>query len=345
MRKISLVVSKYLENNRIFDPLIFRDSIFDRFVKLKKEFEYENYDLSTSDINLISESDIVIYASNMPEKLPRLEDKQKSYIILSESPFIRPDNFDVENHKYFQKIFTWHDDFVDGKTYIKLNYAHLFPKTIKKSLNEKVKLCSLIAGNKKPPHASVNDLYSEREKAIRWFENRHPSDFDLYGVGWDKHRFYGPKLVRALNRMPFIPEWYMKLLGNSYPSYKGRVENKNAVLEKYKFSICYENAKDIPGYITEKIFDSFFAGCIPVYWGANNILKYVPGDCFIDSRDFATYETLYDFMANMTDIEYLDYLNNIENYLNSGQSYQFKSESFVETVVKSILGSRDFVVA
>ena len=32
----------------------------------------------------------------------------------------------------------------------------------------------------------------------------------------------------------------------------------------------------VKGYITEKIFDSFFAGVVPIYWGAENITDYVP---------------------------------------------------------------------
>lgn len=42
------------------------------------------------------------------------------------------------------------------------------------------------------------------------------------------------------------------------PSYKGKVQEKQSVLKKTKFSICYENVSDLQGYITEKIFDSFF---------------------------------------------------------------------------------------
>jgi len=45
------------------------------------------------------------------------------------------------------------------------------------------------------------------------------------------------------------------------------VGHKKPIMEQYKFSIYHENARNIPGYITEKIFDSFFAGCVPVYWG------------------------------------------------------------------------------
>jgi hypothetical protein len=341
MKKATLVVSKYLQNNNIFDEKAHRDNIYDRFIKLKEEFGKQGYDLSTDDINKIEDSEIVIYASNMPSILPTKEDIEKSYIILSESAFIRPDNYDIKKHNYFNKIFTWADDLVDNRKYFKLNYAHKFPKTINKDLSNKEKLCTLISSNKKPPHTNTNELYSQRREAIRWFENNHPENFDLYGVGWDKYKFSGPKLIRVFNRIPYFPELFAVLTGETYPSYKGMVDNKKKVMEKYKFSICYENAKDIPGYITEKIFDSFFAGCVPIYWGANNIFEHVPKECFINKRDFKTYEELYRFIKNMSDDEYIKYLTNIENYLNSDKSFQFKSEGFVQTIVKTIFGGKN----
>lgn len=36
---------------------------------------------------------------------------------------------------------------------------------------------------------------------------------------------------------------------------------------KTKHYFCFENVRDLPGYITEKIFDCFFAEYIPIYWG------------------------------------------------------------------------------
>lgn len=341
MKKATLVVSKYLQNNSIFDDKAHRDNIFDRFLKLKDEFDKHGYDLSTDDINKIEDSEIIIYASNMPSVLPKIDDIKKSYIILSESAFIRPDNYDINKHKYFKKIFTWADDLVDSKKYFKLNYAHKFPQNIYKDLSNKEKLCTLISANKNPPHTNTNDLYSQRREAIRWFEHNHLEDFDLYGIGWDKYKFSGPKIIRVLNRTPYFPKLFAKLTGETYSSYKGMVDNKKQVMEKYKFSICYENAKDITGYITEKIFDSFFAGCVPIYWGANNIFEHVPKECFIDKRDFKTYEELYTFIKNMSDDEYMKYLINIENYLNSDVSLQFKSEGFAKTIINTIMEDKN----
>ena len=143
MKKAALVVSRYLQNNSIFDEKAHRDLVVNCFVKLKEKFKNFGYDLSTDDLNKIDESDIVIYASNMPKILPKTKDIEKSFIILFENCFIRPDNFDINKHKYFNKLFTCFDEYVDGKKYIKVNYAHKFPKNIKKNFLEKKKtLCS-----------------------------------------------------------------------------------------------------------------------------------------------------------------------------------------------------------
>lgn len=336
MKKATLVVSKYLQNNNIFDELSKdnRDNIFSPFVLLKKEFLKFNIELNTNDITLEEDAKFVIYY-NLPTVLPTKKDIKKSYLILSESELIRPDNFDMEKLTYFNKVFTWHDELVDDKKYFKLNFSHLFPKNINKDIAKKEKLCTLIAGNKKINHPL--ELYSKRIEAIRWFEKSYPEDFDLYGVGWDKYRFSGPIFIRVFNRVPYLPQLFAKFTEQSYPSYKGMVDNKKETMEKYRFSICYENAKDIPGYITEKIFDSFFAGCVPIYWGANNILEYVPKECFVDFRDFNSYDELYKYIKNMSDDEYMQYLGNIENYLKNEKKYIFSNVYFAKTIPEQIL--------
>jgi hypothetical protein len=46
--------------------------------------------------------------------------------------------------------------------------------------------------------------------------------------------------------------------------------NKYDVLKEYAFNLCPENSL-YPGYITEKIPEAFFAGCIPLTWVDPNI--------------------------------------------------------------------------
>ena len=54
--------------------------------------------------------------------------------------------------------------------------------------------------------------------------------------------------------------WYQ------YPEYSGWIDNKFEVLSQYELSLVIENEID---WVTEKIFDSIYAGTIPVYVGPN----------------------------------------------------------------------------
>ncbi len=240
------------------------------------------------------------------------------FLIILESPLIRPENWDEENLNLFYRVFSYSDIMPNrGGKYIKLNYGNDIPKTINKDLAGKEKLCTMIAGAKLIEHEM--SLYPERINAIKWFEQNHIEDFDLYGIGWEKEKF---------------------------SSYRGPVKSKNETLKKYKFSICYENIKDVPGYITEKIFDCFFAGCVPVYWGASNIADHIPANCFIDRRSYSSYAELYNHLVSMPEDVYINYLLDIEGFLESSLSYSFSIKYFTNKVisecVEAILSYRDF---
>ena len=56
------------------------------------------------------------------------------------------------------------------------------------------------------------------------------------------------------------------------------------VFSKYKFILCMENSY-FDGYITEKIFNCFYANSIPLYKGAFNVSKFINKDSYIDLRN------------------------------------------------------------
>lgn len=41
-------------------------------------------------------------------------------------------------------------------------------------------------------------------------------------------------------------------------------------LQKYKFNMCFENSA-YPGYATEKLYEAYIGGTIPIYWGSPTI--------------------------------------------------------------------------
>jgi hypothetical protein len=47
------------------------------------------------------------------------------------------------------------------------------------------------------------------------------------------------------------------------------IQDKNEIISEYYFNICFEN--DLyPNYVTEKLFDSWSSGAIPIWWGLDD---------------------------------------------------------------------------
>jgi hypothetical protein len=71
-------------------------------------------------------------------------------------------------------------------------------------------------------------------------------------------------------RLRFIREFskYFKidLFGSVF---NNRVDDKIKILKDYRFNICFENDL-FPGYVTEKVFESWASEAIPVWWGLDS---------------------------------------------------------------------------
>ncbi|CAH8222893.1 glycosyltransferase family 10 domain-containing protein [Vibrio aestuarianus] len=312
------------------------DDLLEPFCRLYSEGKDNNIDFMTLDLvdNFNDISAFIFFDfPNMKNKYVQkvFDLNTPKFLVIFESILIKPDNWDLKNHQHFSKVFTWNKDLVDNEKYFHLPLPQRIKNAECLQLPLKKKLCTLIAGNKSSRHPL--ELYSKRIEAIRYFENNHPNNFDLYGVGWNQINISNKYLKLILNKFSWL-----NLLSPTYKSYVGKVESKNKTLANYKFSICYENARDIPGYITEKIFDCFFAGCIPIYWGANDIAEYVPENCFIDKRNFDTYDSLYEFIESMSDKQYQEYLNNIIKFLNSDKILPFGSGNFCNVLINHSKG-------
>ena len=162
-----------------------------------------------------------------------------------------------------------------------------------------------------------NDLYAERLRAIGHFS--HNPGFHLYGRNWAKQqKWLTSDLNEAIARC-----------------YHGVCEDKIATMAQYRFSICFENLR-FSGYVTEKIFDCFFAGCIPVYYGAPDIERYVPKEAFIDFRQFNTYDELAAFLAAMTPDQALRYLKAARAFLDSPAFEPFYQDSFAQKLLDAL---------
>ena len=235
---------------------------------------------------------------------------KKLILIMWEPPTIQPELYDPSVQAQFGKIFTWDDDLVDQKKFFKIHYPELKKRIEEIPQFDQKRFCVMICRRLTSKHPK--ELYSKRKEMIKFFENKPLEDFDFYGFWWKSNR---------------------------YKNYKGSCKDKIDTLKNYKFSICYENMRDVKGYITEKIFDCFAAGVVPVYWGASNITDYVPKECFIDRREFQSNEELYQFLKTIDREAYERYLNAAWDFLKSKKAHLFTNEFFVEGLVPHLTGS------
>lgn len=258
--------------------------------------------------------------------------RRKNILLCGEPPVVNPFNYMKIFHLFFTKIYIMNDDLIDNEKYFKINWpkSSLGWKTQLKEFKKK-KFLILINSNKLPfflfriLSQYGKELYSERIKAIEFFEKNIPSDFYLYGKGWNKRNKYNLKeLIFGFKK---------------YSTYKGEIEDKWELLSNFKYCICFENMKDTNGYITEKIFDCFKAKCVPIYWGAPNIEKYIPKKCFIDFRDFGCdYEKLLNFLNSVDEIKYNQYIKNIEELLSDKKFVdQWFEEGFAKFFLEDVL--------
>lgn len=233
--------------------------------------------------------------------------KSTFILFLWEPPSQLPNMYENKNLKAFSKVYTWDDDLVDNKKFFKFHYPVLRPMVDPLPAFEEKKLCTMVVTNKKSKHSK--ELYSERRKVIDFFEKQNSDDFVFYGNLWNP---------------------------GEYRTYRGKVEDKIETIKNFRFCFCYENMTGIKGYVTEKIFDAFAAGVVPIYWGATNIENYIPSNCFIDKRRFSSLEELYSYLKNMEKKEYENYIHSIREYLKSDQAKLFSQESFDLLFINSI---------
>ncbi len=230
--------------------------------------------------------------------------KEKSVLWIWEPATVNPEFYRQELHSNFAKIFTFDDTLLQSSKYLKFYHPHnlsMIDSVV--PFEEKKFLCLMNACKTARPRKLWLNYYAERLKVINFYEKKKPGELHLYGRNWGKH-----------------------------PSAKGVVADKTATIKNYKFCICYENT-NTPGYVTEKMFDCFYAGVIPVYLGAENVTETIPESCFINRRKFECDEAVYQYMRAMDKETYERYLQNIREYLASDQGYVYTPEHFIESFI------------
>jgi hypothetical protein len=298
---------------------------------LRSEFLKKQIELNTPDINTGKEIEFDLFFDGQETSLIN----EDSYLIASENPLINPLNASAEYFRKFKKVFTWNKNFFSMPNVVPIYVPNKIELQDFSSFKSRPIFVCLINANKLFKDPSAVDLYRERVDVIRWYEKNHRDLFSLYGLGWSKPSPAFTPLGKIKRRIGRLGSQLLNI--KPFPSYRGEIENKADVYQFAKYAYCYENARDLPNYITEKIFDCFMSGCVPVYWGSNTINEHIPSECYIDRRNFSSTAEVHQYLESITESQYELYQKNIYEFLLSPQCSKFKTETFVSTIIDNIL--------
>jgi len=334
------------------DPSMLNDKLLyleDHPYQLFRQFLFsKDYEIHTIDkYKNIDQADILIVFDIPTLTLPQIKNKYYDQIknfkgikilVLFEAPVIIPQNWDKARHKLFNFVLTWNDDWVDNQKYFKFYWTqHNDAKKIKHPDFKARKLITLINANRTAVHKY--ELYTERRNAIDYLCKNYPNDFDLYGRGWSTQNKLS--ILMGINHILHLNLKYFRNLLQHYPTpicYRGQIEDKLEKLAQYRFAICYENMNHINGYITEKIWDCFKVGTIPIYLGAENVTDFIPSNCFIDKRKFKDYASLIRYVESINEPKFKQYQSNIFNFMKTQKAqvwFDLKwAENFGSMIIK-----------
>jgi len=300
---------------------------------MRQEFLRCGVELNTPDLNYGKKVAFDLYAEGQvlgPRKRPR-------YLVAMENPNINKLNSNHEFLRQFDLVFAWDVRVQHLPNVVSVMIPHSLKSGEFADFKQRDIFSCLINANKAFKESLSSDLYLERIKTIRWYERYAPEKFSLFGMGWDK---LPPSFTPWGRFKRSITKATNYVIGRpAFPSFSGEVDDKAKVLRRTRFSYCYENSRDLKNYITEKIFDSMTQGCVPVYWGADNILDYIPSDCFIDRRHFSSTQEVHEFLLSVKEGDYVAYQNSIRDFIHGSQSECFISIKFIKIIINSILSN------
>ena len=206
--------------------------------------------------------------------------------------------------------------------------------------------------NKRPPHSSLFDAFISFDQDPMGGKNcyfplfyidlliSHPEATLRRGLGFpDPQTLLEPRISQSEKpkgvcafisngeptRLRAIDELSKWIDVDVYGPWVNKpVPNKHQIAKGYKYTLCFENDL-FPGYITEKIFDCFYSGTVPIYYGAPDVEKYIDSKAFVDFRNFKNFKELDSYLKNISNIEYEKIKNAGKEFIIRGASHFYNS--------------------
>jgi hypothetical protein len=255
------------------------------------------------------------YSRSVGREIRRLGLRPKNCTLIRMEPsVVLPDNFSRFRSKQFGQVIT-----VGGNHSSQSNCVHwplVWPKQSEIQAMTRVgRLDRIVLINGNKTSFVRGELYSLRRKAIQQIDN-----LDLYGTDWSSKFF--DRLTTAVRslahtvlslKIPTISG--LKLWFRTYPNSKGPVRDKIATMSRYKYALVIENSSE---YMSEKLMEALFAGCIPIYVGPNPENFGIPRDLVIRAK--SNISSIRDAVNNAEGWNIDEFLVRLKKFLDSPET-------------------------
>jgi hypothetical protein len=261
--------------------------------------------------------------------------KIPAFLLRLESGFVDPENDNRKLLSRYRKVFTWDCNLAQREGYVLIKHPQDFPAMDDNqppTYQQRARSFCMIASNKAMRRGSLNDLYLERQRIIRWFESNAPDHFDLFGRKWDLPM--ASYTTRGILRRGLAK---LGLNRSSLQVYRGAIQDKEPILRETRFSFALENIHGLPGYLTEKLFDCLFAGSIPIYCGDPLVSRHIPDGAYIPFDLGQPVGPMYLKLRSMSSTEFSERQQVGRAFLRSALSVEFSSSTFAERVSDQIV--------
>ena len=338
---ISSIYDNYGEKNIFEKQLNFGDDLTDYLIFFKKNLNNLNFTVTQKYNKKFSYQGFIFLDHPADQRLIKIARKNKIplYLFMRECIVIHPLNWNIKLLNIYNKIFTFNPEFFTEISSNKLTSnvkRTFFSRTLKLHENfwnsRRENNIIAIYTNKVRPHEKSN--YKYRDYVISNLSNTNR--LALYGHGWNSNLFHLKRPFNILNKI------LTKLNINKVKRnrYYGLVEDKIKISLNFNFCLCFENTINFNGYITEKIFDSFKAGCIPLYLGAPNITDFIPKNTFIQIEHNQSWNSILKKIDSLSQTDINDYRANIFQFMTNNAQKFFSHEKFFETFINSTLNEK-----
>jgi hypothetical protein len=202
------------------------------------------------------------------EKLPKNDVRAPAVLVRQEPSVVRPQNYRADYLKHMSLVIDVGRSPFASKSRInwpqRWTLEHLESPNV--SSSERIDRFAIINANKMS--FVKGELYSLRRIAAQ-----KSSDIDVWGFDWDMPWFR--RATKAFEELLIplkhgfgikptaIKGWFKAPL-----SFMGTSKDKLSTLASYKYALVIENSIE---YMSEKLFDSLFAGTFPIYVGPNPV--------------------------------------------------------------------------